>query len=90
MSSSVLQVPVVGSLVPFDATKAWPQQSRFSAVPTMTARIMYDEETDSWSMVEKDTPDSIVVFIDKLSETTRFLRINRIGRTGKFVNASEF
>jgi len=89
MNKSALHVPVVGYLVPFDATKVWLTPDRRRGSPTVTARIAYDTESDEWTMVEQGTSNSVVLFVDQaIDEGTRFLRIKSIGNTGKFVHAS--
>lgn len=90
MNTSILRVPVTGYLVPFEAEKAWFEQSRFRLGPTLTGKIAYDEANDSWRMVDKDEPNAVVIFMEGVNEDPKFVRITRIGKTGKFVYATSY
>ena len=90
MNSSALQVPVTGILVQFDATKAWLENSNFDRKPTVTCKIAYSSEEDQWHMVNKDDTNSVVTFVEGMTESTRYIRITRIGKTGKFVHAAGY
>lgn len=84
--SSMLQIPVIGYLIPYDASKTWLEGR------TITGKIQYRPELDEWVMVDKGTPNSVIVFVPGAPkvEPVEYLRIESIGKTGQSVNAEMF
>lgn len=85
-SSSSLRIPVEGYLVPYLPEYLFRQKG------TPTAKLSFDEASDAWSMVPQHAKrhsgtSSVICWLSSEPEAnTKYIRIDRIGRTGRTVH----